>query len=168
MKVILYMAITLNGMIARENGEVDWTSDITWNSYFSFLKRTKNLILGKASYDIMTKKEFDPEVFYVVVTSSKKNEKKVPKIEFVSSPKDALLFLENKGFEEIGVGGGARLNASFMEQNLVDELYIDIEPVILGKGIPLFANQDFEKKLEFIGLKNTGKNNVQLHYRILK
>lgn len=151
------MAITLNGMIARENGEVDWTSDITWKSYFSFLKKTKNLVLGKTSYDIMTEKEFDPEVFYVVVTSSKKNEKKVQKIEFVLSPKDALSFLEKKGFKEVGVGGGARLNASFVEQNLIDEIYLDIEPVILGKGIPLFANLDFEKKLEFLDLKNMEK-----------
>ena len=66
------------------------------------------------------------------------------------------------------LAGGSILNTSFLEQNLVDEIYLDVEPTVMGKGIPLFQNKDFEKKLEFISSKNISKNEIQLHYKIIK
>lgn len=67
------------------------------------------------------------------------------------------------------VCGGGELNGSFMKENLVDEIYLDIEPVAFGKGIELFGNKaDFEVNLEVIGVKNISPNEIQLHYKVLK
>ena len=66
------------------------------------------------------------------------------------------------------VCGGGELNSSFMKENLVDEMYIDIEPLVFGKGIKVFADAVFEKKLELIETKKFSPNEIQLHYKVKK
>lgn len=61
-------------------------------------------------------------------------------------------------------GGGA--NSSFIKENLVDEIYLDLEPIIIGRGIRLFADADFESQLELIEIKKISDNEVQLHYKV--
>ena len=62
------------------------------------------------------------------------------------------------------VAGGA-LATSFLKENLVNEIYLNVEP--LGKGIPLFSNENFEKKLKLLQVKRFSKDEVRLHYKIL-
>ena len=52
MKVILYMAMTANGMIARENDEAPW-SKVVWREYYKFIKQNKNIIVGRRTYELM-------------------------------------------------------------------------------------------------------------------
>ena len=66
------------------------------------------------------------------------------------------------------VAGGGALNASFIEENLVDEIFIDIEPIIIGKGIPIFRDKSFERNLKLVGQKKISENEIQLHYEVLK
>ena len=76
--------------------------------------------------------------------------------------------IEEKGFEKAFLAGGGQLNASFMKEGLVDEIYLDVEPLLFGKGIKLFADADFEYKLELLECKKLNANTLQLHYEILK
>jgi len=76
--------------------------------------------------------------------------------------------LSQKGYKIAVVAGGGTLNASFLKEGLVDELFLDVEPVIIGKGLPLFAGKQFGKKLELLGIKKLSKNEIQLHYKVLK
>jgi len=73
-----------------------------------------------------------------------------------------------RSFEEVIVAGGGILNASFLSENLVDEIYFDIEPIILGEGIPVFKDKDFESRLKLIGKKMLTRDVVQLHYQVRK
>lgn len=66
------------------------------------------------------------------------------------------------------VCGGGKLNAAFMKENLIDEIYLDVEPVVHGKGIRLFADADFEAKLKLLGTNKFSKNEIQMHYRVIK
>lgn len=74
---------------------------------------------------------------YVVVTSKKSLKKKSPNVVFADSPKATLKLLKQKGFKTACVFGGGKLNATFMREGLVDEIYLDVEPFVLGKGIAL-------------------------------
>lgn len=168
MKVILYMATTVNGYIAKENDDTPW-SDAVWDSYYKIAKQFKAIILGRRTYEIMKEaNEFEKigNPFTVVVT----NEDFAHNSSFViaKSPKEALKILKGKNFAKVLIGGGGRLNASFMKENLIDEIILDIEPLVFGKGIKLFSDEDFEAKLELIETKSLSKNTIQLHYRILK
>ncbi len=141
MKVVLYMAITANGYIAKENNETPW-SDEEWLSFSEKVKEIKNLIVGRKTFEIMEQeKEFQKigNPFTVIVSNQKENNSN-----FVNSPEQAIKLLEEKGFSKILVAGGGKLNSSFLQKGLVDEIYLDVEPFIFGKGIQLFAENNFE------------------------
>jgi dihydrofolate reductase len=168
MKVMLYMATTVNGYIAKENDETPWSNE-EWMSYSKFAKDVGNLVIGKRTYEIMEKDNTFAEMgspFTVVVTSEDFAHNS--NFALAKSPKEALKILEGRGFAKALIGGGGILNASFMKENLVDEVYLDIEPMVFGKGIKLFSGEDFDTKLEFIEMKKLSKNVIQLHYKIKK
>lgn len=168
MKVVLYMAISANGMIATSDDVTSWISIEEWDSYSAMVRQAGCLIVGRRTYHILTKQpefaEFK-DVRLVAVSHDK-----FPLVSsshrIAHSPKEALGLL--KDFDEIVVAGGGILNASFLEENLVDELYLDIEPIILGEGIPVFTDRAFEQKLQLLGHKQISDNEIQLHYRVLK
>ena len=127
-----------------------------------------NLIVGHRTYGILTKQpEFSEfKDIKLAIVAQENFQTLAPNHLVVHSPKEALELL--KDFKEVIVAGGGALNASFAEENLIDEIFIDIEPIILGQGIPLFRDRNFERKLKFLGQKNITDNEIQLHYRILK
>lgn len=172
MKVILYMAISANGLIAREDHRTDW-SDEELKSYISKVKETGNLIIGRRTYEIM-QQDTSPDANMsnlgnpqIVVISNKKS-KDTSSAKFVSSPKAAIEFLKSKNFTCAMVAGGSKLIASFLKERLVDEIFLDIEPILFGKGIPLLFPVELEENLQLIGTKMLGKNTIQLHYKIRK
>ena len=168
MKVILYMAISLNGMIAKSDDDTSWISKEEWDSYSLAVRTAGNLIVGHRTYGILTKQpEFSEfKDIKLVVVAQKDFETLSPNHLVAHSPKEALKFLDT--FEKVVVAGGGMLNASLVEENLVDEIYIDIEPIILGKGIPLFRDKNFECKLKLLGQKKITENEIQLHYEVVK
>jgi len=164
------MAMSLNGMIAKTNDNTSWITPEEWNSYSSTVRKAGALIVGRRTYNILTKqpefKEF--KNVKLVVVSKKQNPELVNDSHLIAeSPEKALELL--KDFKEIIVAGGGILDNSFIEKNLVDEVYIDIEPIILTKGIPLFAGEKIiEINLKLIGQKKISENEIQLHYKIIK
>lgn len=81
------------------------------------------------------------------------------------SPKDAIKQLSSLGFKSMIVTGGSTINAAFAKEGLIDEIILNIEPYILGEGIPLFAQGNFEFKLNYMGSKKITKSIVQLKYK---
>ena len=168
MKVILYMATTANGYIARKNDETPWSNE-EWQSFKKKVGEIGNIIIGRRTYEIMKeKKEFQKigDPFTIVLT--RKRREGSSNLTFVNSPEKALDLLKEKGFSETLVAGGSTLNSSFMQGDLIDEIYLDVEPFIFGNGIKLFTDNDFEKKLELIETKPLSKNTIQLHYKVIK
>lgn len=168
MKVILYMAISLNGMIAKSDDDTSWISKEEWDSYSLTVRTAGNLIVGHRTYGILTKQpEFSEFKDVKLVVVAQEDFQTLAQNHVVAhSPKEALKILSD--FAQVVVAGGGALNASFVEENLVDEIFIDIEPIILGKGIPLFRDKDFECKLKLLGQKKITDNEIQLHYQVLK
>ncbi len=166
MKTILYIATTANGMIARENDATNWVSPKEWKSFSGMIQKAGNMIIGRRTYEVMVKNnEFQKlgKVRVVVVSQKLKTNKKITA---VKSPSEALTFLQREGFSQALICGGGKLNSSFMQEKLVDEIYLDIEPILLGKGIKLFADATFEAKLELMRIKKLSKDEVQLQYKV--
>ncbi len=168
MKVILYMAISTNGMIAKSDDDTSWISKEEWDSYSSAVRAAGCLVVGRRTYDILTKQpEFSELCDIKLIAVSEKNFDLISSNHLIAySPREALELL--KDFKEVVVAGGGHLNASFMKENLVDEIFLDIEPIVIGKGVKLFENQDFEVNLKLTGVKNLSPNEVQLHYQVTK
>lgn len=167
MKVTLYMAISVDGLIKGENDTANsnWITDAEWDFFNSAVLNAGSLVVGKTTY--LEQSGFPQFKDVKVVVVSKNNlETFNPDHLVAHSPKEALELL--KDFNEVLVVGGGLLNASFMDEDLVDEIYLDVEPVILGQGIPLFKGKDFQKDLKLLGIKNISDNELQLHYEVIK
>lgn len=168
MKVILYMAITANGMIAKNNNEVEWSKDEE-NSYFSKVREIGNIITGAKTFPLYEDSNFsdmgDP---FVVVLTGNKSKKDSNKIKYVNSPIMALDILEKNGFKTALVTGGSKTDAAFLEEKLIDEIFLDVEPFVYGDGIPLFFPNDTDLKLELVESTYLNKNTIQLHYKVIK
>jgi len=171
MKIILYMAITINGFIAKENDDTSFVSEIEWRSFRKMIKNVGNMIIGSRTYEIMRGgEEFKGlEDIRILVVSENADFKTIANNHsVVKSPKETLAILEKEGFEKALVAGGGTLNASFMAENLIDEIYLDVEPVIFGRGMRLFRENEFEAKLKLLETKKLSDNEIQLHYQVLK
>lgn len=172
MKTILYMAMTVNGKIAGIDHDTSWTSKEDWAGFLGMCKRVGNAIIGRKTYE-MVKKEGTQlsNILTVVLTHdpallSKKSQNTI----FTDKhPRDVLAMLEKKGYKEALVAGGGILNAAFLKEGLIDEMYIDIEPLILGHGIPLFADGNFAPRLKLLEVKQLDNHQtIQLHYNVIK
>ena len=85
-----------------------------------------------------------------------------------SSPENALTKLSEKGFRKVLLTGGANINSAFAKAKLLDEIILNIEPVFIGKGVPLFAPQAFELNLQLISIDKSDKGITTLSYSVVK
>lgn len=162
------MAISANGMIAKSNDDTSWISEEEWNSYSETARKAGCLIVGRRTYNILTEQpEFSELKDVKLVVVSKDGFSTKQENHFIAhSPHEALGLL--KDYPNVIVAGGGILNAAFFKENLVDEIYLDIEPILIGEGIPVFKDKDFEAKLELVGQKQITDSEIQLHYKVLK
>jgi dihydrofolate reductase len=163
------MATTINGLIAKENDDTSFVTKRDWKSFLELVKKQGHVVIGRRTYEVTSPEEFVKSSLYVIMTHKKSLKKKTPKVIFTNkSPKNIIKMLGNMGFKKVLIAGGGKLNSAFMKEKLIDEIYLDIEPTIFGKGIKLFAEEDFEAKLKLIGTKKLSPNEIQLHYKVLK
>ena len=172
MKVVLYMGMSMNGYIAKTNGDSEWTSDEDLKGFFDHSKKAGNIVMGKNTFHAASEYGYFPfpEAVNVVVTHEKSENIWGDKVIFTEqSPKEVLAMLEEKGFMELFLAGGGLINSSFAKEKLIDEIYLDVEPLLLSKGIPVFApTAYFEFELKLLEVKKLNEDTVQLHYQVLK
>ncbi|OGC47333.1 hypothetical protein A2886_00105 [candidate division WWE3 bacterium RIFCSPHIGHO2_01_FULL_42_13] len=172
MKVVLLMVITPNGMICRENGEEDFISDRSWKEYVRILNEARNVIWGRKAYENFMgwenagEKLKDLEGVKKYVLSSNPNLAPSGGFQLVTSVEEYLSEVENEGFDTVMVTGGGKLNSEFMKRGLVDEIILNVEPFILGKGISVFSEEEFEFNLKLQGVREIGSGTLQLKYSI--
>jgi len=165
------MGISVNGYIAKEDGDSEWTSKEDLNGFYEQSKNAGNIIMGGNTYLAASKSGYFPfpDALNVVVSHQQMENKWGDKVLTTDkSPKEIIKMLEQKGFTVALLAGGGQLNTSFVKENLIDEIYLDVEPLVFGKGIKVFAEGDFEAELELLETKKLNPNTVQLHYKILK
>lgn len=164
----MYMAVSANGLIARSDDDTSWVTQAEWASFCRAVRRAGCLVVGRRTYRILTAQpEFaDIADVRVVAVAPRRLEVVRPHHRVAPSPRAALKLLAD--FNTVIVAGGGVLNASFLAENLVDELYLDIEPILLGRGIPLFKGEDFMRRLRLVGQMKISRNEIQLHYKVIK
>ena len=171
MKVILYMTQTINGIIARNNYDEDFLSHENWKVFLSLAKERGCFIVGRKTYEEVKKRKdynFDKIKATKIIISSNPDFKLDAKYTLATSPRDALQKASKLGFKKILLTGGGTINSAFMKSGLVDEIIINIEPFVLGDGIRIFSQEDFENKLKLLDVKKLKSGIIQLHYKIIK
>ncbi|MBD7915701.1 dihydrofolate reductase [Clostridium sp. Sa3CUN1] len=152
-KVILYIAVSLDNYIARENGDVDWligdgSNPNMDNGYEDFYKTIDVVILGKSTYDQVIGWGEYPYKNCESYVYTRKEIKDNEYIKFINEdPRNLISKLKEKPGKDIWIVGGADIVDLFLKQDLIDEFIIATIPTILGSGIPLFKDSNMEIKL---------------------
>lgn len=172
MKIILFMATSLNGMIAGKDGNEDFLSHANWESFGKLAKEHGCFIIGRKTYEAVQKWPYynynDIEAKLKVVVSTGKDLKLAPPFLVVNSPKGAIEKAVAMNFESAILTGGSTINSAFLNENLIDEVVINIEPAIVGCGIPLFAEKDIKKRLTFVESVRIANDILQVKYKVNK
>jgi len=158
-KIILFIAMSLDGYIADHNGGVEWLSgqgndNENLDVYSEFVKDIDTVLMGwNTYYQVIT--ELSPTEwiygdFTTYVITHHKLDSSGP-IRFVNkNPVDLLEELKLKDGKNIWICGGANLVQQLMRNDLIDQYYISIIPTLLGSGIRLFENAEKEIKLKLL------------------
>lgn len=165
------MAMSVNGMIATPDGQEEFLSDENWQTFAQLVNEFGNFIVGRGTYEAVKNwgagYGFDDFTeAYKIVVSDNPAYPLDPGYELASSPEEALNLLAKAGFEKALLGGGSTNNASFARAGLIDEVILNIEPVVVGKGIPVFKPEDFQLSLELLATKKIEPGILQLHYQV--
>lgn len=168
-KVILYIAASLDGYIAKPNDDISFLSMVEKEGedygYGKFMSTVDVVILGRRTYDKVLSMgyEYPFERKIVVITRNPKADQGV--VSFYSGDlKDLVVKLKSEPGKNIHLDGGAEIISEMLKLDLIDEFYISIIPVVLGDGISLFKKGIPEMKLKLEGVESFEKGLVQLHY----
>jgi len=163
-KVILYIAMSLDGFIARKNGSVDWLDKFNSSGedygYKKFYDSVNTVVMGSITYkQVLSFGEFPYKDKDCFVFS-----KKIKQSQYVNFVKgDVKKFIEKEN-KKIWLVGGANLANQFLKYNLIDEFIIFIMPVLLGNGIRLFeTNKELPLKIKNTKFYKSGV--IELHYK---
>lgn len=167
-KIILNLAVSLDGYIEGPNGEIDWCLTDQDYGMEAFFDSTDAIFMGRKSYDMMDglPSPFADKKIYVFTDSPFliPNEE----IEVIASNDflkkiEAIRLLPGKN---IWLFGGSNLLASFVKHKLIAEFIISVHPVVLGGGKPLFYNVADKLDLILLGNETFSSGLVQLKYAI--
>lgn len=167
-KVILGLAVTLDGCIEGPKGEYDWCFTDQDYGMNDFLKSIDAIFYGRKSYELMMKTEgadmFGKVKSYVFSNTWAKPEKGFELItgDVVSQVK-ALKELKGKN---IWLFGGADLTTSLMNSGLVDEIWLAVHPILLGSGKPLFSGIKGRVALKLLETRRYDSGLVSLRYSV--
>src|SRR5687767_7896730 len=152
-KVILQLAVSLDGLIEGPNGEFDWCFTDQDYGMSDFFKRIDSLFIGRKSYELaLTMGDVEMPGFPKLteyVFSNTLNEVRSGSILIIKGNiEEEVKRVKNEEGKDIWLFGGASLTSSLLNLGLVDELGLSIHPIILGGGKTLFQN--VSKRIEHL------------------
>ncbi len=180
MKIILINVSSLDGKLTKGHGNniYEWSSDEDF-AHFQKIKSENNLlVMGSATFDAVKDNEtagLKPEEgrLRIILTSNPKKYKNyvVPgQLEFSNeAPVTLIKRLEEQGYKQLLLVSGGKVATSFFESQLIDEMYLTIEPKIFGSGEPLVQEKQFDISLKLLETQKLNPNGtLLLKYKILK
>jgi dihydrofolate reductase len=167
MKVILLMAITLDGKIGKDSDHFpDWTGKEDKKLFVEITKRVGAMIIGSKTYKTIGKPL--PNRKNIIMTRDKSRKSEWDNLIFTDqTPVDILADLENDGYSEVILAGGTLVNSLFARAHLIDEIIVTISPKIFGVGISLF-DPEIAMDLELEEVKPLGIDLIYAKYKVKK
>lgn len=141
-----------------------------WEDWCSLVNDADNVIAGRSSYEQLKNDDMASVLSptHKIVLSSKDIKLDGFSWQQAKSPKEALAILESKGVEEAVIGGGRAVAHSFMRENLIDHIVIDLQPVAFGVGTPMFGETIDVTRLKLVDSSPLNDDALRLRYRIIR
>lgn len=175
-KIILDLAVSLDGFIEGKNGEIDWCIMDEDMNFDGFLSSIDTIFYGRVSYDgwgnyvpesdtneagkklwnaVHSKKKY-------VFSSQKREDERAFFID--SNFEEKITEIKQEGGKDIWLYGGASLIKTFIQSNAIDVYRISVHPIVLGSGKPLFEDLRERINLKLIETNVFKSGVVQLIY----
>ena len=179
-KIIVYIATSADGFIARLDGSVDWLERPRPKGNYgmgAFYQTIDTTLWGRKTYDMaldfqkkgVAGSAFDTRVKNYVFTHNPLPSAGPTGIEFVNEPIKAFATrLRGEKGKDIWMMGGAGIIASFLDEGEIDEFMIHVIPKFIGEGIPLLAPNRRTVPLKLISCTKFADGLVKLHYAVRK
>jgi len=184
LKASVYIATSLDGFIARENGDLDWLSGGDSNGtgedynagagedygFHEFLDSIDTLVMGRKTFEVVVASgQWPYRNKPVVVLSSGPVQIPSRLVETVesqsSSPTELIKQLSERGAKHLYIDGGKTIQG-FLNADLIQQIIITRIPILIGKGIPLFGPVINDIKLQHIETSSFANGIVQSRYEV--
>jgi dihydrofolate reductase len=172
-KIIVNLATSADGYIARPDGNLDWLTERPEPEGFyglpEFERSTDVKILGRKTFDWVMKMGggFGGHAPHHVFSRQAPPASVPAGVKFVNEPIGAFVArLRSQAGKNIWMMGGGEIIASFLDEGAIDEFIVTIVPTFIGEGIPLLAPRHREVALRLLGVQQFPDNVVQLHYQV--
>jgi dihydrofolate reductase len=172
-RIVLFIAMSLDGYIATKDEKLDWLFRVDGegdNGYSEFFESVDTILLGKRTYDWIMKHEagvfpYPGKDCYVFTRAELED---TDDVQFVGG--NIVQFaeaLKKEDGKNIWMVGGGDILHEFLKEKLIDDLIVTVAPAIIGKGIPLFKEGDYELDLVLKGTRQFNQF-VELWYEVKK
>lgn len=159
MKVTYYVASSIDGYIAKEDGDVSWLEDlgipVEETGYEDFFSTVDALVMGRKTYEMIYQFgvwTYGDKPTWVCTTSNLEPIQGC-NLQNGSTPQDVYEAAKSQGIKHLWLVGGGSLATSFLEESLLTNISISQMPIKLGRGIKLFDNAKNMSKLERVSLQ---------------
>ena len=172
-KVIVHIATSADGYIARPDGDLEWlTSRPAPKGFYgmnAFMRSIDTKLLGRKTYEVSLRMgaKFDSMSRHIVFSRRAPPADAPSGVEFVNGAIGSFVSrLRVQPGKDIWLMGGGELIASFLDEQAIDEFVISVAPVFIGDGIPLMAQRHRHVPLDLQSVERFEDGLVQLHYRV--
>lgn len=178
-KVIVNLAVSLDGLIEGPNGEYDWCIMEPELNFDEFLNTVDTVLFGRKSYDAFLKElknQGDSEIGKAMQTIDEKEKIVFSRRTIAIEGADAVVnedvvaevkLIKEKEGKGIWFYGGADLLTQFIKAGLIDEYQLAVHPIVLGQGKPLFSGLEDRVNLKLVDTKRYSSGLVMLTYNSL-
>ena len=168
MQCSVFIAMSLDGFIARRDGSLDWLTPFQGTGedygYAKFADTVDAMVLGRCTYDVMLGFPQWPVANKRVFVMTHRDAPLREGVElFAGTAAQLVGRLRERGIRRAYVDGGNVIR-QFLAAGLLDDLTISIIPVLLGDGLPLFG--EVTSRLELDGIERWPSGLAQMHYRV--
>lgn len=171
MKISMIMVMSMDGVIAKDadHHAFLWTSPEDKKHFVKLSKKIGAVLMGGNTYKASGVKNYKDRKGFVLTNHPQKYDLGEDMFVVNGSPEDVYRQIEQLGVKNLALIGGAQANLLFLKANLVDDIYLTIEPKIFGKGIHIADLEDLDVKLKLESIeKLNNQGTLLLHYSILK
>jgi dihydrofolate reductase len=166
MKRILIADVSANGKLLLTDNPKHPVPKASVDFYIAKVMQAGNLVIGTKTYEVFQQhfggiQELFPGIDVVVISRSGSEANGCT---VVKSPEEAVAYLQNKGFEEIVVGGGVQIYNLFLNKDMLTDLYFNYVPVIVGDGGILGTGDDLVSHFEVAEHTLLDEGVMQVHF----
>lgn len=179
-KCSVFIATSLDGYIAREDGSIDWLPDPDTDEkgngedygYQDFMSKIDAIVMGRHTFDLVLSFDQwpygDMPIFVLSTRKVKIPDKIKRSVKHISGdPGEITQKISEQGYKHLYIDGGKTIQG-FLNAGLIEELTITTIPVLIGSGIPLFGALNKDIHLSIVESRTFKNRVVQTRYKVHK